>query len=271
MVDFASLGQETIGIWNRNADFWDERMGEGNEFHKFLIEPTQLKLLSLQAGERVLDIGCGNGQFARKMASLGADVLGVDAAPGMIEHARRRTSTDTDYAGSVQFDVVDATDEAAMVALGAGEFDSVVCTMALMDISSITPIASAARLLLKPDGRMVFSVMHPCFNSTQGFRQTLEREENDGELTERVSVQVTRYIEPHTHKGLAMVGQPLPQNYFHRPISALLGVFFAVGFVVDAIKEPVFPEDLPGDDKLGWLMYKDIPPVLSVRLVNLHR
>ena len=81
MADFASLGGETVDIWNRNADFWDERMGEGNEFHKFLIEPTQLKLLSLRPRERVLDIGCGNGQFARKMASLGADVTAVDAAP----------------------------------------------------------------------------------------------------------------------------------------------------------------------------------------------
>lgn len=271
MVDFTRLAAETVQIWERNANYWDERMGEGNAFHKLLLEPTQLALLELQPSQRVLDIGCGNGQFARKMASLGADVLGVDAAPGMIEHARRRTSTAADYAGSAQFGVVDATDETALAALGAGEFDAVVCTMALMDISSITPIASAVRLLLKPSGRMVFSVMHPCFNSTEGFRQTLEREENDGELTERVSVQVTRYIEPHTHKGLAMVGQPLPQNYFHRPISALLGVFFEAGFVVDAIKEPVFPQDVQGDDKLGWLMYKDIPPVLSVRLVNLQR
>lgn len=279
MIDFASLGQETIGIWNRNADFWDERMGEGNEFHKFLIEPTQLKLLSLQAGERVLDIGCGNGQFARKMASLGAEVLGVDAAPGMIEHARRRTSTDADYAGSVQFNVVDATDEAAMVALGAGEFDAAVCTMALMDISSITPIASAARRLLKPSGRMVFSVMHPCFNSTDGFTQVFEREQRDGEIITRMSVKMTEYIQPHAYKGFAMVGQPVAQNYFHRPLSALLGVFFNAGLVVDGLEEPVFAEDgnlTEGSpswarNRFGWLIYKDIPPVLSVRLVNLHR
>ena len=84
MVDLAELGEETVEIWERNADFWDEQMGEGNAFHKLLIEPTQLDLLSLKRGERVLDIGCGNGQFARKMASLGADVVAVDAAPRMI-------------------------------------------------------------------------------------------------------------------------------------------------------------------------------------------
>ena len=266
MVDFASLGDETVAIWNRNADFWDERMGEGNEFHKFLIEPTQLGLLSLSAGDRVLDIGCGNGQFARKMASLGCEVVAVDAAPRMIENARRRTPADAEYAGRLRYAVLDASDETAMLTLGERGFDVAVCTMALMDIASIEPIARTVRLLLKSNGRFVFSVMHPCFNSTDGFRQTMEQEDRDGEIVERWSVSVTRYIEPHRHKGLAMRGQPKPQNYFHRPLSALLGVFFNAGFVVDAIEEPVFPEDTPERNRFGWLMFKDIPPVLSVRL-----
>ena len=266
MVDFESLGGETVEIWNRNADFWDERMGEGNEFHKFLIEPTQLGLLSLGTGERVLDIGCGNGQFARKMASLGCEVVAVDAAPRMIENARQRTPDDAEYAGRLRYDVVDASDEAAMLALGESGFDAAVCTMALMDIASIEPIARAVRRLLKPEGRFVFSVMHPCFNSTEGFRQTMEQEDRDGEIVERWSVSVTRYIEPHAHKGLAMRGQPLAQNYFHRSLSALLGVFFDAGFVLDGLREPVFPEDMPERNRFGWLMFNDIPPVLSARL-----
>ena len=266
MVDFAELGNETVDIWERNADFWDERMGEGNAFHKLLIEPTQLDLLSLKPGQRVLDIGCGNGQFARKMASQGADVVAVDAAPRMIENARRRKPPDAKCAGSVRYEVMDASDEEAMLKLGESSFDAAVCTMVLMDMASILPVAKVARRLLKSTGRMVFSVMHPCFNSTEGFTQIFEREEQEGEIIERLSVRVTRYIEPHAHKGQAMNGQPMAQNYFHRPLSTLLGVFFKAGFVIDALEEPVFPVDVPGDDSFGWLMYKDIPPVLSVRL-----
>ena len=268
MVDFEELGEETVSIWDRNADFWNERMAEGNTFHKFLIEPTQLRLLSLGPGERVLDIACGNGQFARKMASLGCEVVGVDAAPRMIENARLRTPADAEFAERLRFGVVDASDEPTMLALGEGKFDAAVCTMALMDIASIEPVARAVKRLLKPDGRFVFSIMHPCFNSTEGFTQILERDETGGEIVQRLSVRVTRYIESHTHKGLAMMGQPVAQNYFHRPLSALLGVFFNAGFVVDAMEEPVFPANVPGDDKFGWLMYKDIPPALSVRLRN---
>ena len=266
MVDFAELGEETVEIWERNADFWDERMSEGNAFHKLLIEPTQLDLLSLMPGERVLDIGCGNGQFARKMGSSGADVVAVDAAPRMIENARRRTPPDAKCEGRVRYEVVDASDEEAMLKLGESSFDAAVSTMVLMDMASISPVARMVRRLLKPTGRVVFSVMHPCFNSTEGFTQIFEREEQEGEIIERLSVRVTRYTESHAHKGQAMNGQPVAQNYFHRPLSALLGVFFKAGFVVDALEEPVFPADVPGDDSFGWLMYKDIPPVLSVRL-----
>ena len=168
--------------------------------------------------------------------------------------------------GACAMRLVDASDEEAMLKLGDSSFDAAVSTMVLMDMASILPVARMVRRLLKPTGRMVFSVMHPCFNSTEGFTQIFEREEQEGEIIERLSVRVTRYIEPHAHKGQAMNGQPVAQNYFHRPLSALLGVFFKAGFVIDALEEPVFPADVPGDDSFGWLMYKDIPPVLSVRL-----
>jgi hypothetical protein len=37
-------------IWNANAEYWDKRMGEGNLFHKNLIEPTQLRMLDIKPG-----------------------------------------------------------------------------------------------------------------------------------------------------------------------------------------------------------------------------
>ena len=39
-------------------------MGEGNAFHKLLIEPNQIKLLKIRRGDLILDVACGNGQFA---------------------------------------------------------------------------------------------------------------------------------------------------------------------------------------------------------------
>ncbi|MEX5220188.1 MAG: class I SAM-dependent methyltransferase [Nitrospira sp.] len=49
-----------------------------------------IELLAPEAGERILDLGCGDGVLARRLMDLGCDVLGVDASPAMVEAARSR-------------------------------------------------------------------------------------------------------------------------------------------------------------------------------------
>ena len=74
-ADFPDLARESREIWDQNARWWDARMGEGNDWHRLLIAPAVEKLLSVQPGERVLELACGNGQFARRLASMGARVV----------------------------------------------------------------------------------------------------------------------------------------------------------------------------------------------------
>ena len=45
------LNEETRSIWNQNASFWDDRMGDGNDFQRILIGPASERLLNLQPGE----------------------------------------------------------------------------------------------------------------------------------------------------------------------------------------------------------------------------
>lgn len=49
-----------------------------------------LDMLKPQPGERILDLGCGDGALTEKLVAAGAIVVGVDAAPDMIEAARQR-------------------------------------------------------------------------------------------------------------------------------------------------------------------------------------
>jgi 2-polyprenyl-3-methyl-5-hydroxy-6-metoxy-1,4-benzoquinol methylase len=97
------MKDEVRNIWNANAEFWDGRMGEGNAFHKTLIEPTQLKLLNIKTGQKILDVGCGNGQFARKMAEVGAIVTAIDFSENFIIAKSK--------AVKIKYQVVDATSE----------------------------------------------------------------------------------------------------------------------------------------------------------------
>ena len=67
-MDFPELARESQEIWEQNARWWDARMAEGDRWHTHLIVPAIERLLALQSGERVVDLGCGNGWLARRLA-----------------------------------------------------------------------------------------------------------------------------------------------------------------------------------------------------------
>jgi len=75
--------------WNRNAEFWDERMGEGNDFFNILLWPAVERLLKPQPGERLLDVACGNGLTSRRLATAKARVTAFDVSAAMIAIAAR--------------------------------------------------------------------------------------------------------------------------------------------------------------------------------------
>ncbi len=230
----------------------------GNSFHRTLIEPTQLRLLATKAGDRVLDIACGNGQFARRLAALGAYVTAIDFAEKFIDIARSRGGQNIDY------QVADVTCDADLARLAGLSFDAVVCTMALMDMADIDGLARHLPSLLKAGGVFVFSILHPCFNSGE---TVLVHEQDDlgGEVKNRYGVSVRDYLVERTRLGVGMVGQPKPQYYFHRPVSAILTRFFAAGFVLDAYEEPSFADGVAGGSIFDNV-YQRIPPALVCRL-----
>jgi 2-polyprenyl-3-methyl-5-hydroxy-6-metoxy-1,4-benzoquinol methylase len=267
--DLQHANVETHAAWNENAAFWDARMGEGNDFVELLTWPATVRLLELRPGERVLDVACGNGLTSRRMASLGAQVLAVDFAEELIAHARRRT---VEHTQRIEYRVLDATDEAALLALGESRFDAALCAMALFDMAEIHPLLRTLARLLRPHGRFVFSVLHPCFNNSS-MVQMAEMEDRAGQIVTTYSVKVFGYMTPTVARGAAIAGQPKPQLYFHRPLQTLLGACFSAGFVLDGLEECSFPpEHTGGHSPLSWDgKFSEIPPVLVARVRLAHR
>jgi 2-polyprenyl-3-methyl-5-hydroxy-6-metoxy-1,4-benzoquinol methylase len=263
--NWQQANREVRQAWDQNAAFWDERMGEGNHFFELLIWPAVERLLAPRPSECILDVACGNGLTSRRLASVGAHVVAFDFSEGMIAHARARETEGV--AASIDYRVLDATDEAALLALGEDRFDAVLCNMALFDMAHIEPLMRALARLLRKEGRFVFSVLHPCFNNPR-VAQMAELEDREGELVTTYSVKVFGYMSVSLAHGLAMRGQPRPQPLFHRPLAVLLGAGFQAGFVLDGLEECAFPpEHLPGSHPLAWSgRFAEIPPVMVARM-----
>jgi SAM-dependent methyltransferase len=256
-------------IWDANATFWNEAMAEGNLFHRSMIGPTAEKLLDIRPGQRIVEFACGNGQFARRMAELGAGVEASDVSPKLVELAMARTRERPEIADRIRFSVIDAANPGDLAKLGDRQFDAAVCNMAIMDMIEVEPLYRAAASVLKPGGRFVFTVMHPCFNNPGGDSLTGEVEDNDGEMTVTYAVRVKRYRSTGSYRGLAIVGQPEKQWYFHRTLTELLSPAFTSGLVLDGLEEAYLPASTEPGTGVSWRNFTDIPPVLGVRLRTL--
>jgi 2-polyprenyl-3-methyl-5-hydroxy-6-metoxy-1,4-benzoquinol methylase len=67
--------------WGARADDW-----AANEELQVPTYAEAIRRVGREAGERVLDVGCGSGVFLRLAADRGARVFGLDASEALSEH-----------------------------------------------------------------------------------------------------------------------------------------------------------------------------------------
>lgn len=220
--------EESKAIWEHNAKFWDDYMGdESNDFHCQVVRPRVNELMQIQPEDFVLDIACGNGNYSAHMAAQGAGVVAFDYSEKMIELARKRREA---FLDKIEFCVADATDRESLMALRKDRpFTKAVSNMAVMDITDIKPLFQCVSDLLEEEGVFVFATQHPCFVT----------------LTER-------YKTSHGYYGDAIPGQPKEQCYYHRSMQEIFNLCFQTGFVIDSFYEECYGQ-------------KETPDVMIVR------
>jgi 2-polyprenyl-3-methyl-5-hydroxy-6-metoxy-1,4-benzoquinol methylase len=268
MPDLQSPNDETRAAWEANAEIWDTRMGdEGNDFFRILQWPVMIEFLEVErwsqanARPHILDIACGNGLTSRKLAELGAEVTAFDFSANLIDLAKTRP-----FSATIKYQVVDATDENALLALGEQTFDFALCNMALFDMVEIEPLFRTLPKVLKPGGCFVFSITHPAFNNAS-CTHLVEELFDEGRLKTVYSVKVSRYMTPYQRHGVALRNQPKAQLYFERPLQDYLNLGFKYGFVLDGFAERAFPPETPASHPLSWGgQFSEIPPVLVARM-----
>lgn len=113
MMDFHN---ESLSAWESNASYWDEAVGaDGNKYWKRLQEPSLRRLLGghTHHNSRALDLATGNGLTARWLANEGcSSVLATDVTSGMLEHARKRATTQAEKE-RIEYKQLDVTSAAA--------------------------------------------------------------------------------------------------------------------------------------------------------------
>jgi ubiquinone/menaquinone biosynthesis C-methylase UbiE len=205
----------------------------------------------------MIDVACGQGVICRVLASRGVEATGVDAAAELIAAARQR-GPDT-----IHYEVADAR---KLFFLPAGAFDAAVCVLAIQNIHPLAPVFDGVARFLKPTGRFVMVMMHPCF---RGPKETCWGWDETSKTQYR---RTDRYLLPRkspivTHPGSA------PNEYtwtFHRPIQAYVKAMRNAGLLIDAMEEwPSHKTSTSGPRAAAEnLARKEIPMFLGIRGVK---
>ncbi|MFN7374528.1 MAG: pseudouridine synthase [bacterium] len=213
--------------WNQVAAWYDDLIDERKSDHYTgVIVPGTMRLVMPTPGQRILDVACGQGVIARALASLGARVTGVDAAPDLIAAAKARAARD-----GGEFLVGDARNLASLNL--PGNFDAATCVMALTNIEPIEPVLTGIAEQLRPGGALVLVISHPCFRAPG---QTSWGFDNAKGMQFR---RVDGYLSTGQHRIQMHPGDApdIVTWTFHRPLQAYIRALSQADLVVEGLEE----------------------------------
>ena len=253
----------SVNSWNDNARVWNELMGDGSPFQSEVVDPVLEKMIPPVSNEtKIVEIGCGNGFLARRLAKQGATVYAFDSSD--IAIALAKDQIPNHLKNNLYYKILDATKDS----IDSKTIDVVICNMCLMDIAEIKPIFQEAHKILKNGGVLIISQTHPCFEKAVGpiFQEILEK---DGISIHTCGVKVSHYLSPSCTRVKALPQLPTEHLFFHRSFTEIFQHAFEVGFVIDQFQEAAFPKNSKTKEHNGWHNLKEIPVIVGVRFRKL--
>lgn len=230
--------------WNAMGDEWLALAQTGESRMRFIM-PWMLRYMGDVHGLRVLDLGCGEGGYARRLAAAGAQVTAVDCSEAAIRYAEQQAQreglTIAHYLRNSN-DLFDIADDS---------FDVALCSMMLMDCEDLDGTLREVVRVLKPSGRLFVSMLHPCFDGNH--ERGIDRQ-GQGATREVV---VKNYFEPREWDA------PLPNGttsviWRHRTLSEYVKAFIGAGLTIVDMNEPRATQE-EADSSNALVMLRRIP------------
>lgn len=208
--------------WGKVASWYDDYLSNPDSYQEKVVLPNLMRIVSPKKGEKILDLACGQGFFSGKFAEVGARVEGVDISSELVSKARARLR-------DVKFVVAPAH----KLPFDQGQFDTVICVLALQNIAELDQTFAECKRVLKSGGRMIMVINHPAFRVPQSSDWTFD------EKTKTQSRVVSKYLSEiktkiDMHPGSA---KKVFTVSFHRPLQVFVKLLSKNGFAVTRLEE----------------------------------
>lgn len=210
--------------WNNLGNEWLE-LAQTGESRMVFIMPYMLELMGDVSGQKILDLGCGEGGYSRELAKRGAEVTAVDCNEKAIEYATEQAKRE---GLSIQCFLRNSND---LYEIEDGTFDVVLCSMMLMDCEDFEGTVKESARVLKSSGKLYASVLHPCFNGN--YEKGIGRQ---GAGIDR-EVVVKNYFEPTEWEAPLYKGS-IPVLWHHRTLEEYVRTFIKCGLTIIDLREP---------------------------------
>ncbi len=238
--------------WDPLAAWYDGMVGEkGSKYHQELAIPAVLKLLQLKQGDRVIDIGCGQGVLAGYLVKNKVGYVGVDVSSKLIDSAKQRNIK------AAEFHVKDAT---KVHGLNLEPFDEAVFMLSIQDIPNMKAAFESMAKVMKQKSRVVVLMLHPAFRiprqSGWGYDENrkLQYRRVDSYLSE-MNVPLKPF--PGRQQGVSIS--------YHRPMQSYINELGKHGFNTAEIMEIAAGKLANTKEKAALRAADEIPMFLGIR------
>ncbi|MBW2981587.1 class I SAM-dependent methyltransferase [Candidatus Woesearchaeota archaeon] len=190
--------------------------------------PTMLELAGSIKNQKLLDLGCGFGDYAKIYSEKGAIVTAIDNSKKEIEHAINLKIPNVD------FKVCDISNQ---LPFKDSSFDILTSSLVFDHLEDLQSLFKECNRILKNKGIMVFSITNPVFfqeRSLVGKIKIFGKKIIFGNYFER-------------RKIVRKWGSKIKMEHYHKPLEDYFSAFLENGFELLSFKEPE-----PNPAKITW-------------------